>query len=289
MSDEHEQEPQTDTPVEAVTDFFAEVEPQVEDEVVLHALFSAYPVQSVASFSVMRGAKPLDTHLDPNCTEEELMAYLAKKGPGEYRIFPRLVNGLRGEPINRTVTRKFTAPEPTPASRPFNGSDDASLNKTVATLRAALDSEMAKARAVREKLEGELETEARKFRRELDDQDRSHRAMRRKLEDDHINEVNRLKQQVRELEQERDTLARKIREANDGTGVSQQVRDQIAVLKAEAELAPPPSEFDTVLAKGLEVLLPKLAGAFMGASGAAAPANEWKDPLATPPPPDEQH
>lgn len=282
MSEEIEPEAQ----VEQQTDWLSEPEPPEEE--VCHPLFTAYPVQAVASFSVMRGAKPLDTHLDPSCSEEDLMAYLGKKGPGEYRIFPRLANGLKGDPINRTVTRKFVGAEPPPSGKATSPSDEGSLSKTVANLRAALDTEMAKSRAMREKLEGELETEARKFRRDLDDQDRSHRSMRRKLEDDHINEVNRLKQQVRDLEQERDNLARKIREANDGTGVSQQVRDQIALYKAEAELQPPPSEFDGILAKGLEVLLPKLAGAFMGASAASAPP-EWKDPLASPPPPDEQH
>jgi hypothetical protein len=259
------------------------------EEVIYHPLFPTHPLQSVASFSVLRGLKALDSHCDPNCTDEQLLAFLTKKGPGDYRIIPKLTNGLKGDAVNRTVTRKVVPVDQPPVSRRSNESDDGSFNRSVARLTAQLDEAMTKARVVREKLEAELETEARKARRELDDQDRAHRSMRRKLEDEHLGEVNRLKQQVRDLEAERDALARRIREANDGTGVSQQVRDQIALYKAEAELAPPPSEFDGILAKGLEVLLPKLAGAFMGGGSASTAATEWKDPLASAPPPDEQH
>lgn len=273
---------------DALTEVPLDEAPEEADESPVHPLFAQYRLHDVASFSVQRGLKVLSTHLDPTCSEEELMGFLAKHGAGEYRITPRLTNGQKAEAINRTVTRKLTPVEAKPAPVAPTPANDQTLLRTINTLRAAMDADTAKARIMREKLEAELETEARKFRRELDDQDREHRSFRRKLEDEHLSESNRLKAQIRDLEQERDALARKIREANDGTGVSQVVRDQIALAKAEAELAPPPSEFDAVLAKGLEVLLPKLAGAFMGGSAASAPASDWKDPLAAPPP-DEQH
>jgi hypothetical protein len=288
MATEEETEVQFGELDEGLTEIALEDAPQDSEESAVHPLFPQYRVEDVASFSVQRGSKTLSTHLDPNCSEQELMAFLGKHGAGEYRVTPRLANGQRAETINRTVVRKLTPVEAKPAPVVPPLANDQILLKTIAHLRAASDADNAKARVMREKLESELETEARKFRRELDDQDRQHRSFRRKLEDEHLSESNRMRAQIRELEQERDALARKIREANDGTGVSQVVRDQIALARAEAELAPPASEFDGILAKGLEVLLPKLAGAFMGGSAASAPASDWKDPLAAPPS-DEQH